>query len=109
MTAYAIGILNDISMGPAIVDYLERIDDTLRSHGGRFIIHGASNVMHEGEDPGTIVVIEFDDLDAASRWYDSAEYREIIPLRADNSSSVILTIDGVTSDHRATDVLRATP
>jgi len=40
MTAYAIANIQSITIGPAIVEYLERIDATLAPYGGRFLIHG---------------------------------------------------------------------
>lgn len=106
MSAYGVGILTDVTMGPPIVEYLERIDATLAPYGGRFVVHGASCEMKEGTDPGTVVVIEFPDLTAARSWYDSPAYQAIVPLRADNSRSVIFLLDGVAADHVATDVLR---
>ena len=42
MAAYAVGILNDVRMGPDIVEYLERIDATLAPYDGHFIIHGGT-------------------------------------------------------------------
>ncbi|MEV5749531.1 DUF1330 domain-containing protein [Actinoallomurus sp. NPDC052308] len=105
MAGYAIAHLHDVDPGPGIVEYLERIDATLEPYGGRFIIHGAKPDVREGDWSGDLIVIEFPDLQAAQAWYGSAAYREIIPLRADNSRGVLLLIDGVDRDHRATDVL----
>ncbi len=50
MTSYAVGILTGVSVGPAIVEYLERIDATLADHSGRFVVHGAGNHVKEGSD-----------------------------------------------------------
>lgn len=106
MTTYAVAILNDVKMGPPIVEYLERIDATLAPYGGRFIVHGGTAEVLEGTDPGTLVIIEFPDRVHATEWYESAAYREILPLRTENSSSTAFLIDGVGFDHIATDVLR---
>jgi uncharacterized protein (DUF1330 family) len=107
MAAYGIGILNNVEMGPQIVEYLERIDATLAPFEGRFVVHGAQPKMREGASPGTVVVIEFPDPARADGWYASPAYQEIIHLRADHSDSVIFIIDGCDADHVATDVLRA--
>ena len=107
MPAYAIGHLYDVAMGPAIVEYLERIDATLAPFDGRFIIHGARPEVLEGEWRGDLIVIAFPDLARARAWYDSPAYREILPLRRDNSAGEILLIDGVSGDHVATDILAA--
>jgi uncharacterized protein (DUF1330 family) len=105
MKGYAIGILNDVQIGPPIVEYLERIDSTLAPYGGRFLVHGAPAHMREGADPGNVIVIEFPDRARAARWYESPAYQAILPLRTDSSVSTVLLIDGVGDDHRATDVL----
>ena len=107
MPAYAIGHLRTVAIGPDIVEYLERIDDTLEPYEGRFIIHGAKPDVLEGDWAGDLIVIEFADLDRARAWYRSREYQRIVPLRARNADGEILLIDGVENGHRATDVLEA--
>jgi uncharacterized protein (DUF1330 family) len=106
MASYALGILEHVDMGPAIVEYLERIDATLAPFDGHFIVHGGPNDVREGHDPGTVIVIEFPDRAAAEGWYDSPAYREILPLRTEHTTSTVLIVDGVDRDHLATDVLR---
>lgn len=105
MTAYGVGILRDVELGPAIVEYLERIDATLRPYDGHFIVHGGEQDVLEGTSPGTLIVIEFPDRARAHAWYESAAYREILPLRTEHSESTVFVVDGVDLDHRATDVL----
>ncbi|MBW9205394.1 DUF1330 domain-containing protein [Mumia sp. zg.B53] len=105
MTAYAIAHIREITMGPDIVEYLERIDATLAPYGGRFLVHGADVRTLEGEWPGDIVIIAFPDHDHATRWYESDPYQAILPLRTENSDSVAILVDGVGDDHRATDIL----
>ncbi len=105
MKGYAIGILNDVEMGPSIVEYLERIDATLAPYGGRFIVHGGPMDIREGTRPGDVIIIEFPDPEQATQWYESAAYQEILPLRAEHSSGTILLMEGVPADHRATDIL----
>lgn len=105
MKGYAIGILNDVDMGPPVVEYLERIDSTLAPYGGRFIVHGGPADVREGANPGDVIIIEFPDRVHAAQWYESPAYQAILPLRTDNSVGTVLLIDGVDDDHRATDVL----
>jgi uncharacterized protein (DUF1330 family) len=59
----------------------------------------------EGALAGDLIVIEFPDLELASRWYDSANYRALKPLRVGNSVGTVLLVQGVPPDHRATDIL----
>jgi uncharacterized protein (DUF1330 family) len=105
VTAYGVGLLEDVKIGPSIAEYLERIDATLAPFDGRFIVHGRQAEMLEGTDPGALIVIEFPDRFRALEWYESPGYQEILPLRTENSTSTVFIIDGVDRDHRATDVL----
>ncbi len=109
MTAYAIGHLIEVRMGPEIVRYLEEIDATLAPFGGRFIIHGERPEVKEGRWTGDLIVIAFPDIAAARAWYDSPAYREILPYRTRNAEGVVALIDGTPGDHRATDNLAGPP
>ena len=105
MPAYAVAHMLEVSMGPAIVEYLRRIDGTLEPYGGRFIVHGGDFKVMEGSWPGFLIVIEFPDRAHADGWYASAAYQEIATLRTDNSRSDLILIDGVEPGHRGADVL----
>ena len=86
MIAYAIAHLRQVSVGPEIVEYLERIDSTLEPFGGRFIIHGGPVDVLEGQWAGDLIVIAFPDRNSAHAWYASASYRAILPLRTGHSA-----------------------
>jgi uncharacterized protein (DUF1330 family) len=107
MTAYAIAHMRQVTMGPAIVEYLQRIDATLAPFGGRFIVHGSEAEVLEGSWPGFPIVIEFPDGGQADGWYRSEAYQQIARLRTDNSDSDVIVVDGCGPEHRATDVLTA--
>jgi uncharacterized protein (DUF1330 family) len=100
VTAYAVAVMTDIRMGPGIVDYLQRIDATLEPHGGRFIAHGARPVSLEGENVAGAVIIEFDNLELAKRWYESPAYQAIIDLRTSNTDGVAFLVTGVDCGYR---------
>lgn len=107
MTCYAIGLLQEVAMGPDIRTYLEKIDETLAPFGGRFIIHGGSKTMLEGQADDDLIVIEFPDKECAEDWYHSDAYQRIIDYRRNNSKGAIFLIDGAETGHRATDILAA--
>lgn len=108
MSAYGFGYLWNVDVGPGIVEYLQRIDETLAPFGGRFIAHGGAIEHLEGDLPeGNAIILEFPDLAHARDWYRSEAYAAIKPLRADNSDGHIFLVDGVSADHKATDVLAA--
>ena len=105
MSAYAIGYLRNVAMGPDITDYLRLIDATLERFEGRFLVHGADAQVVEGTLEGDIVIIEFPSLEKARGWYRSDAYQQIAPLRTENSTSTVAFIEGVPAEHRATDIL----
>ncbi|TQM45545.1 DUF1330 domain-containing protein [Pseudonocardia cypriaca] len=105
MTTYAVAHMQTVEPGPAIVEYLERIDATLAPFEGRFVVHGATPDVLEGEFPGFLIVIGFPTREQADAWYTSPAYQEILPLRLENSTGSAILVDGVGADHRATDVL----
>ena len=107
MPAYAVAHMRQVTMGPPIVEYLDRIDATLAPFGGRFVVHGGQVEVLEGTWPGHLIVIEFPSPAHVHDWYRSAAYQRILALRTGSSHSDIVVVDGVDSDHRATDVLHA--
>lgn len=107
MTCYAIGHLHDVDMGEDILAYLDQIDATLMPYHGQFIIHGGEKHQLEGIFKGDLIVIAFPDRMRARAWYESSEYRRILPLRRGHSRGEVFLIDGVGPDHKATDILTA--
>lgn len=105
MTAYAIAHLQDVSLGPEIASYLQRIDATLAPFEGRFLVHGATPEVVEGPWPGDLVIVVFPDIEKARAWYASPAYQDILPLRSEHSRSVAMLVEGVAEGYKATDVL----
>jgi uncharacterized protein (DUF1330 family) len=105
MSGYTVAHMREVTVGPPIVSYLQRIDAALQPFGGRFIVHGGEYEVMEGTWPGTTIMIEFPSRAQARAWYKSDAYQEILALRTDNSSSDIILVDGVGPGHLATDVL----
>ncbi len=95
MAAYALAHLRTPQLNQEVLEYLDRIQATLDPHRGRFLVHGADVDVKEGPWPGTVVVIEFPDLDAADAWYHSPAYQAILRLRTDNIEGSAVIVDGV--------------
>jgi uncharacterized protein (DUF1330 family) len=51
MTAYALAHLHDPNLHPQVIDYIEQIQATLDPFGGRFLVHGPTVEVREGEWP----------------------------------------------------------
>ena len=69
---------------------------TIEKYGGRFKVRGGDSEVKEGQwQPGRIVVLEFDDLNALKRWYDSPEYTEARAIRQKAATGSIVFVEGV--------------
>ncbi|WP_405402196.1 DUF1330 domain-containing protein [Paracoccus sp. Ld10] len=105
MTAFAVGQLRDVQINDGIVDYLRRIDATLEPFEGHFVIHGGAREVLEGNPVDDLIVIAFPTKASAQAWYASQAYQALIPLRLQGAAGDVYLIDGVGSEHRATDIL----
>ena len=101
MTAYAIAHLRTPTINDDVLEYLERIGGTMAPYHGRFLAHGPKVEVHEGQWPGTVVLLEFPDADAARAWYASPAYQEILPLRTDHIQGSAIIVDGVPAGYDA--------
>ncbi len=58
---------------------------TLEHYGGRPLVVSHESRVLEGNPDEATVVVEFESVEAAQRWFDSPEYREIIHLRTSST------------------------
>lgn len=81
----------------AALDYLDQVEATVAPFGGKWLAMGPGTVT-EGSWPGAVVLMEFPSREQADNWYNSAAYREILPLRVHNAISDIVLIDALPGD-----------
>jgi uncharacterized protein (DUF1330 family) len=93
--AYVIASVTEAHDDEALAEYRRRNTAAVQAHGGRFIVRGGAMEVLEGDwAPLRVVVMEFDDVDAARRWYESDEYQEAIPIRQGASTTGIIVVEG---------------
>ncbi len=64
--------------------------------GGRFVVRGGELRVLEGDwNPTRLVVLEFPDLEAAERWYESETYRDAKKLREGAAKLRVVAVEGV--------------
>ena len=105
MTAYAMAQLRKVDANAEIAAYLRRIDATLVPYEGRFLVHGSTPEVVDGDFEGVVVVIAFPDLEQAHAWYRSPGYQGILPLRTRNSVGGAFIVDGVEDGYLASSYL----
>ena len=81
MPAYVI-VETDITDPEQYERYKQASPGAVAAGGGRFVVRGGELAVLEGDwHPTRLVVLEFDDLAAAKRWYESEAYQEAKKLR----------------------------
>jgi uncharacterized protein (DUF1330 family) len=69
---------------------------TIAARGGRYLARGGELAVLEGNwHPKRLVLLEFEDLEAAKRWYDSPEYQEARGLREGAATLRMVAVDGL--------------
>ena len=105
MSTSLIAHVRSTDFGPAIVEYLQKVDATLEPFCGRVVVHGDPAESVAGTWHGYVIVIEFPGKAEARAWHDSAAYREIRNLRIDSTDADVIFVDGVADGSRCADAL----
>ena len=85
----------DISDKDAYRAYAAKVPDTLKPYNGRIIVRGAP-ISKEGAAPqGIIVMLVFDSLDNAQKWYASPAYSALIPERQKSAKANIFMVEAL--------------
>ncbi len=76
--------------------YRDAVEATVKKYGGRFVVRGGKHEVLEGQwRPVRLVLLEFPSLDAAKKWYDSADYGKIKPIRLQHSVGHLVLVEGL--------------
>jgi uncharacterized protein (DUF1330 family) len=95
MTAYVI-VETDITDPERYEQYKAATPAAIAAGGGRFLVRGGEHVVLEGDwQPTRLVMVEFEDLAAAKRWYESELYQEAKELRAGAAHMRMVAVQGV--------------
>ncbi|HWD42165.1 MAG TPA: DUF1330 domain-containing protein [Actinomycetota bacterium] len=95
MPAYVI-VETDVSDPEQYEQYKTAASAAVTAHGGRYLVRGGAHDVLEGDwQPSRLVVLEFEDLAAARRWYDSEQYRQARVLRAGAARLKLVAVQGV--------------
>jgi uncharacterized protein (DUF1330 family) len=95
MPAYVI-VETDVSDPERYEQYKTAASAAVTAHGGRYLVRGGEQDVLEGDwRPPRLVVLEFEDLAAARRWYDSEQYRQARELRAGAARLKLVAVQGV--------------
>jgi uncharacterized protein (DUF1330 family) len=97
MAAYVIAYL-EVTDPDAFATYQAAAFPTIAPYGGRPVVAGGSFEVVEGMiRPKSVVIVEFDTLDQARKWYASPEYAKAIPMRQRAANSSLVIVEGLPS------------
>jgi uncharacterized protein (DUF1330 family) len=95
MPAYVI-VETDVTDPEQYERYKAASSGAVTAAGGRFLVRGGELAVLEGDwEPSRLVVLEFEDLAAAKRWYDSERYWAARKLREGAARLRMVAVQGV--------------
>ena len=95
MTAY---VIVDIHVTDPVryEDYKKLAAPTVGLYGGKYIARGGKTETLEGDwAPARLVILQFDSVEQAKNWHNSAEYSGPRNLRHEAAISNMVVIEGV--------------
>ena len=94
MSAYVV-VEVDVKDPQRYADYKTMVPASLEAYGGKFLVRGGTVENLEGAwEPSRFVVLEFDSVEQAKRWWDSDEYREARNLRRATAETRMIVVEG---------------
>ena len=95
MAAYVI-VETDVTDPEQYEQYKAASPGAIAAGGGRFLVRGGELVVLEGDwRPPRLVMLEFEDIEAARRWYESEAYQEAKKLREGAASFRAIAVQGI--------------
>jgi len=94
MPGYLIANL-EVTDAAKLEEYRQKVVPVIDKFGGRYLVRGGELRRLEGNLPlSRLVILEFPTLDAAQKFYDSAEYAPILKIRLDSTRSDLVLAQG---------------
>ena len=95
MAAYRIADV-DVTDARAYEEYRQKVPAVIAACGGRYLVRGGAVQRLEGDAAvHRVVVLEFADMAKLRAFYESPEYRCLIPIRQKASRSNLFAVEGV--------------
>lgn len=95
MTAFIIASVN-VTNPEKYKEYQALTPEAIAKNGGKFVVRGGAMEVLEGQWPRPrVVVIQFDSMDAAKRFYSSAEYTAARALREGAAEFSMIVVEGI--------------
>lgn len=95
MAAYVISEVRFLDPD-AVERYRTLAAESIAEYGGRYLVRAATPYAAEGDWPANVrlVIVEFDDMDTARRWYASESYARALAHRDEALTRRLTFVDG---------------
>ena len=95
MPAYVIADL-EVTDPAGFEEYRSLVGPTVAAYGGKYLVRGGKVELLEGEwSPQRFVVIEFESMAQAKRWWSSPEYSAAKDIRQQAAKSNLIIVEGI--------------
>jgi uncharacterized protein (DUF1330 family) len=76
--------------------YRAQVTDQIRQYGGEYLVRGGSSETLEGDwHPRRLVLLRFDSMEAARRWWSSDDYAPLKALRQASADTNMVLVEGI--------------
>ncbi len=77
-------------------EYLERVGATIEQYGGTYLVRGGRGEIIEGDwHLHRLVILKFESVEQARRWYHSEEYTAIKGIRHKTAHTQLIMVPGI--------------
>ena len=95
MPAYQIGNVT-VHDAEGFGEYSTQASEMVQRYGGRYLARGgAVEVLEGGWTPNRLVLIEWESVEHAKRWYESDEYKAIADIRRRCADTDLVLVEGL--------------
>jgi len=95
MSAYIV-IHNAVTDSAQMQQYIPKAVETLTAHGAEILVVADEATVLEGNPPfPRTIILKFASREAAKTWYESPEYRKVLPLRLQGTQGYAVLVDGL--------------
>jgi uncharacterized protein (DUF1330 family) len=95
MAAYVV-VEIDVHDPVTYEQYKKLAAESVAANGGRYIVRGGKVEILEGDwNPKRFVILEFESIETAKKWWASEQYQPAKSLRQKSASTQMIVVEGL--------------
>ncbi|MDI6766116.1 MAG: DUF1330 domain-containing protein [Bacteroidota bacterium] len=77
-------------------EYKSLAAPTVAAYGGKYVVRGSPVHVLEGDWlPKRLVILEFESIEQAKKWWASPEYRDAKKIRHETAATNMIVVEGI--------------